>query len=176
MSALSEFRLYLCNFWVNRIPSHTLRNAYYQYVMGFELPAKPSLLMGLRFNAAKGFRIEAGSVVNQFCSLDTRGGITIGASVSISPEVSIITADHDLQDAGFAGRVRGVTIEDYVFVGARATILPGVTLGEGSVVAAGAVVTKSTDPYTIVGGVPARVIGQRSRSLHYQLNYQRLFH
>jgi maltose O-acetyltransferase len=51
-------------------------------------------------------------------------------------------------------------------------ILPGVTIGEGAVVAAGAIVTKDVAPYTIVGGNPARVIGNRERGLKYQLNYR----
>jgi maltose O-acetyltransferase len=60
-------------------------------------------------------------------------------------------------------------------VGTRALILPGVTIGEGAVVAAGAVVTRDVEPYTIVGGVPARFLRQRSRDLEYELNYRKRF-
>ena len=67
-------------------------------------------------------------------------------------------------------------IEDYVWVATRATVLPGVTIGEGAVVAAGAVVTKDVEPYTIVGGVPARSIGVRNRALSYTQNFQPWFY
>ncbi|WP_422393849.1 acyltransferase [Phormidium tenue] len=115
------------------------------------------------------------SVINQKCRIDNRGRVEIGKNVSISAEVCIITADHDLQSANFAGRIRSVLIDDYVFVGARALILPGVRLGKGSAVAAGAVVTKNVLPYTIVAGVPAKPISMREKSLNYTINYRRLF-
>jgi maltose O-acetyltransferase len=69
-----------------------------------------------------------------------------------------------------------VVIEDHAWLGTRAMVLPGVTVGRGAVVAAGAVVTKDVPPYTIVGGVPARVIGQRTTDLRYQFDYFRLLH
>ncbi|WP_228052460.1 acyltransferase [Nodosilinea sp. LEGE 07298] len=115
------------------------------------------------------------SVINQKCCIDNRGRIEIGKNVSISPEVCIITADHDLQNARFVGRIRPVFIDDYVFIGMRALILPGVKIGEGSVVAAGAVVTKDVLPYTIVAGVPAKLISMRKKDLNYTINYKRFF-
>jgi maltose O-acetyltransferase len=67
-------------------------------------------------------------------------------------------------------------IKDYVFIGPRAIILPGVTIGQGAVVAAGAVVTKDIPAKTIVGGVPAAVIGERKiEKLDYKLGRFRLF-
>ena len=63
-----------------------------------------------------------------------------------------------------------VVIEDYVFIGPRVIILPGVTIGKGAIVGAGAVVTKNVEPYAIVGGVPAHVIGERkNKNLNYKL-------
>ncbi|WP_407650310.1 DapH/DapD/GlmU-related protein [Cellulomonas edaphi] len=77
--------------------------------------------------------------------------------------------EHDPQDAGFRATGAPVVIEDRAYVASRATVLPGVTIGEGAVVAAGAVVVRDVAPYTIVGGVPAREIGTRSRDLTYEL-------
>ncbi len=80
-----------------------------------------------------------------------------------------------MQSQNFSGRVRPVVIEDYVFIGTRAMILPGVTLGKGSAVGAGAVVTKSVPPFTVVAGVPAKPISDRRTDLDYNCIYLRLF-
>jgi maltose O-acetyltransferase len=85
--------------------------------------------------------------------------------VSISPGVWILTDSHDMHDPSFPEILSPVKIGNHVWIGSRALILPGVTLGEGAVVAAGAVVTSDVEPYTVVGGVPARPIGTRSRNL-----------
>jgi maltose O-acetyltransferase len=79
--------------------------------------------------------------------------------------------DHDPQSRDFGGRGRPVIIMKYAYIATKALILPGVTVGEGAVVAAGAVVTRDVAPYTIVGGVPARPIGVRSRDLDYEFRY-----
>jgi len=68
-----------------------------------------------------------------------------------------------------------VVVGDYVWIGARATILPGVTIGRGAVVAAGALVSRDVPPYAVVGGVPAKVIGERARDLRYTLNFRPWF-
>src|SRR5439155_22180362 len=83
-------------------------------------------------------------------------------NVNISPGVWIFTDSHDLHDPLFPEVLAPVTIADYVWVGSRAMIQPGVTVGEGAVVAAGSVVTRNVDPYTVVAGVPARPIGTRT--------------
>jgi maltose O-acetyltransferase len=114
-------------------------------------------------------------VINANCRLDTRGAINIGNSVSISNEVMILTADHDMDDRSFIGRNRPVVIEDYAWIGSRAILLPGVTIGKGAVVAAGSVVAKDVSPYMVVGGVPAKVIRQRSQDLDYRHDYFRKF-
>jgi len=93
--------------------------------------------------------------------------ITIGNFVMIGPRVSFEVAGHGLvfrENKGRGAIYKDIVVKDKVWIGAGAIILQGVTIGEGSVVAAGAVVTKDVPPYTIVGGVPAKVIKKISQS------------
>ena len=118
------------------------------------------------------YRISIGKYcnINKRTVLDGRGGITIGDCVDIAQDVNIWTEQHDYNSPTYASVCKPVRIEDYVWVATRATILPGVTIGKGAVVASGAVVTKDVPPLAIVAGVPARVIGQRNESaLKYTL-------
>lgn len=167
--------MYLCNQIVTQIPSHTLRKAFYRDAMQFQIGAKSYIFSGVRFDTRGGFVLGEDSTINGDCRLDNRGGLTIGNHVSISAEVCILTADHDPNSAVFAGRNRAVTIDDYAFIGTRALILPGVQIGRGAVVAAGAIVTKTVAPLSIVAGSPAREIGRRDPALNYQVDYCRLF-
>ena len=111
--------------------------------------------------------IGPGSVVGTRCELDGRNGLTLGRNVNLSSEVLIYTLQHDPRDPHFATVGGPVTIHDYAWISARAIILPNVTVGEGAVVAAGAVVTRDVAPYTIVAGIPAQPIGERSKNLDY---------
>lgn len=172
---LAELRIYVCNKWVAVIPSHTLRQWYYRNVMKFNIGKNTAILMDCTFDCAQHFSIGYNSVINGKCRLDNKSNITIGNNVSVSQEVMILSADHDPNSATFAARNLPVIIHDYAFIGSRATILPGVTIGEGAVVAACAVVTKNVAAYTIVAGVPAKLIGARKEGLNYQLSYRRLF-
>lgn len=167
--------LYITNRFIANIPFHFLRLSFYKYCMGFEIANSSHVFMGAWFDNKRHFKMGKNSIINQKCRLDNRGYIIIGESVSISAEVCILTGDHDPQSPDFLGRVRPVTIEDYVFIGTRAMILPGVTLGKGCYVAAGAVVTKNISPFTIVAGVPAKSIGNRPSNLKYSASYPRLF-
>jgi acetyltransferase-like isoleucine patch superfamily enzyme len=101
--------------------------------------------------------------------LDARSGLTIGENVNLSNEVMIWSLHHDYNDPDFAAIGAPVIIEDYAWLCSRCIILPGVTIGKGAVVAAGAVVSRNVLPYTVVGGIPAKVIASRSSNLTYQL-------
>jgi maltose O-acetyltransferase len=114
--------------------------------------------------------IGEGTSIGDHCILDGRGGLTIGNSVNFSTGAWVWTMEHELNAADFRGSAARVVIEDYAWVSCRTVVLPGVTIGRGAVVAAGAVVTKSVQPYAIVGGVPAKKIGERSRDLDYRLS------
>ena len=94
------------------------------------------------------------------------GEIILGSNIMMAPEVVILTSMHNHADTSIPMNRQGhhlakVVIEDDVWIGYRAMILPGVTVGKGSIIGAGAVVTKDVPPYSVVGGVPARIIKSR---------------
>jgi acetyltransferase-like isoleucine patch superfamily enzyme len=169
---------YLTNYVVNRVPSLTLRRLWYRRVLGVSMGEGAGIHLGCyvwfygpRQLRRIGLRIGAHSRVNRDCCLDARGGLDIGDNVSVSPEVAILTASHVVNDPDFRVEVRRVTIENHVWIGTRALILPGVTLGRGCVVAAGSVVTRDVQPLTIVAGVPAFPVGMRAaEATHYVLD------
>ena len=172
---LSETLLFTANHIVNAIPSRRFRLWFYRNAMRFEIGPKSCIFLNTWFDTRSGFSMGRGSVINQNCRMDNRGGIQIGDHVAISADVCILTADHDPKLPDFAGRTRRVVIEDYVFIGTRALILPGVTLHRGAIVAAGAIVTKDVPSMAIVAGNPARQIGVRNPALNYTTAYNRLF-
>lgn len=97
--------------------------------------------------------------VNASCHFQDQGGIKIGNNVLIGHQAVFASLDHDLHPKHRGNLYPGkIIIEDDAWIGANATILKGITVGEGSVVAAGSVVTKDIAPYTVVGGNPAKVI------------------
>lgn len=107
--------------------------------------------------------IGLGSTVGFKVHLDDRKGIKIGENVTIASEVMIWTLHHDYNDIHFKAFGAPVVINDYAWICSRAVILPGVTIGKGAVVAAGSVVTKDVAPWTVVGGVPAKKISERTQ-------------
>jgi acetyltransferase-like isoleucine patch superfamily enzyme len=117
----------------------------------------------------EGIEIGEGSVIGFWATLDGRRGIRIGQHVNLSSEVALWTLQHNLDDPEFGTHGGPIVVEDFAWISFRATILPGVRIGKGAVVAANALVTKDVADYTIVGGVPARVIGQRTPGPSYSL-------
>lgn len=97
--------------------------------------------------------------INSGCCFQDQGGVTLGDHVLVGHQVVFATLDHDLDPARRAGMTPApIVVKDNVWIGAHATILAGVTIGENAVVAAGAVVTRDVPANTVVGGVPAKVI------------------
>jgi acetyltransferase-like isoleucine patch superfamily enzyme len=91
--------------------------------------------------------------------------------VSIGPEAALLTLGHDPRSPTFADRGGPVSVGDRAWIGFRAIVLPGVTIGEGAVVGAGGVVSRDVPPFTIVAGNPARPIGSRPADISYALSY-----
>lgn len=175
---------YLTNHVVNHVPSFTLRHLWYRYALGIEFGPNARIFLGAyvwffgpRESRRRGVAVGRNSFINRDCTLDIRCGLTIGDNVSISPEVMILGLSHDYNNPTWplvdAGPVR---IEDHVWIGSRALILPGVIVGRGAVVAAGSVVTKDVAPMTVVAGVPARPVAVRkSGATAYELGPPPLF-
>lgn len=104
-------------------------------------------------------RIGRNVFINHDCTFMDRGGITLEDRVLIGPKVSLITTNHQLDPSERRHTVsEPIIIKENAWVGVAATVMPGVTIGEHSVVAAGATVTKDVPPNTVVAGVPARVV------------------
>ena len=115
-------------------------------------------------------------VINPDCHLDGRGGkLVLNEDVDIGPYTHIWTLQHDPQSPSHEVIGGDVIIEDHVWIASRVTILPGVRIGRGAVVAAGSVVTKDIAPFDIVGGVPAKKLGERVRELSYKISYNPRF-
>jgi len=146
--------------YVGCIPSHHIRRFFYG-IQGMKIGKGSTLHMGAVFYDASKISIGQGSIIGENAVLDGRDKLIIGDHVDIASEVMIYNAEHDINDPEFKAVIAPVEIRDYVFIGPRAIILPGVKIGKGAVVAAGAVVTKDVGEFEIVGGVPAKVIGER---------------
>lgn len=150
--------------YVGYIPSHHIRRFFYR-VQGMKIGKGSTLHMGAVFYDASKISVGEDSIIGENAVLDGRAPLRIGNHVDIASEVMIYNSQHNINSPDFA-KVEEVILEpveigDYVFIGPRAIILPGVKIGYAAVVGAGAVVTRDISDYAVVGGVPARVIGER---------------
>ena len=154
---------------VGFIPSHHVRRFFYR-ISGVKIGKGSAIHMGAVFYDPKNIKIGRDSIIGEGVVLDGRDELSIGNHVDIATEVMIYNAQHDINDDAFRAITAPVAIEDYVFIGPRAIILPGVKIGKGAVVGAGAVVTKNVTDFSVVGGVPAQVIGERkNKNPNYKL-------
>ena len=173
---------YMTNHVVAHIPFHALRRSWYRRVLGWHIESKVTILMGQHVQAGgirsggKKVSIGKGTVINHDCLLYTTGGLIIGENVSISSGVWLVTGSHDMNDPLFSDHYKPIVIGSHAWIGVRATILAGVTVGEGAVVMAGAVVPRDVPPYAVVGGVPAKIVTQRKLvNPTYELDFSPLF-
>jgi maltose O-acetyltransferase len=198
MRILIDFWVYLATL-TGFIPSHTVRLFLYRNLFRIKIGRDSSIHWLCRFNQPSGIEIGHNSIIGNDAFLDGRfyrswqkgetklatyirefinpgtRPLKIGNNVSIAGEVRIYTMEHDINDPQFRETAAPVEIGDYAVIGTRVTILPGVSIGKGAVVASGAVVTKDVEPFTVVGGVPAQYIKNRNKNLQYTLKFARLF-
>ncbi len=177
----NRFYNYLLDFelmwlrWIGYVPFHSFRKLFYR-LSGIKIGKGSTIHMWAGFYNPKNVEIGEDTIIGDHIFLDGRAKLAIGSHVDIASSVMIYNAEHDLDSERFSAREEPVEIGDYVFIGPRVIILPGVKIGKGAVVAAGAVVTKDVEPFLIVGGVPAKEIGERkNKDLHYKLGRARLF-
>jgi len=161
--------------WIGHIPIHCCRHVFYR-LAGVKIGKGSTIHMWANFFQPKNISIGDDTIVGDHAFLDGRAKLTIGNHVNIASSVMIYNSEHDLSKEDFSAIEEPVEIGDYVFIGPRAIILPGVKIGRGAIVAAGAVVTSDVPEFTIVGGVPAKPIGERKdKNPHYKLGRARLF-
>ncbi|GAA6764491.1 acyltransferase [Flavobacterium johnsoniae] len=174
-----HFRLYLFNAIFTKIPFNFIRMFFARFYMKIGKNSFVAMnVRVLKLEIDKN-RIQIGNncVINPGVLLDGRvGKIVIGDNVDIARDVYIYTAQHDPHCDYHSIKSGDVIIKDYVWIASRATILPNVILEKGSVIACGSVVTKNVTENTVVGGIPAKVIGVRKSNLQYIINYQPPFY
>lgn len=167
---------------VGNVPLHHVRRFFYR-LAGMQIGSGSTIHMMARVYDPRHITVGSDTIIGERASLDGRkqlansqGGLEIGSHVDIASEVMIWTSQHDLKAPDMRAIEAKVTIGDYVFIGPRSIILPGVTIGNGAVVAAGAVVTKDVAPQSIVAGVPAKEIAKRGlETFTYTLGRARWF-
>lgn len=130
--------------------------------------------------SAKNMEIGKNVWISPGCTFGATGSLKIGNNVVIGPEVFIWTDNHDFQKPerlpfNKAVIKKPVIIEDNVWLGGRCCIAPGVRIGEGAVVAMGAVVSKDVPPCAVVGGNPAKIIKYRDIDQYYMLKNKQIF-
>lgn len=165
-----------CSYYLYRVsltPSHSVRNFVYRYICGMYIAEKVVIYYGVEIRKPANISIGKGSIIGDYAILDGRNGIIVGENVVLASNVSIWTEQHDHRDPWFRCDTKErnpVVIDDRAWIGPNTVILHSVHVGEGAVVAAGAVVTKDVPPYTIVAGIPAKKVAERNRDLRYSFN------
>ncbi len=160
---------------VGIIPVHFVRVIFYR-LAGLKIGKGSHIHMGVDFFDPSGVEIGEDTIIGRNAFFDGRDKLKIGSHVDIASDVMVYNSEHDLKAEDFSAVVAPVEIGDYCFIGPRVIILPGVKVGKGAVLAAGAVVTKDVEDFAIAGGVPAKIIGERAnKDPHYRLGRARLF-
>ena len=168
---VSGMKWWITNSILSSIPSKRLR--YYGLkFQGMKLAYNVRFYQGFHIRAPQLIKIDDNVSIGPKCLLDGRKGLHICHHAVIAYDAIIWTLNHDYNDINFSVKGGPVEIGPYAWICSRSIILPNIKIGEGAVVASGAIVTKDVPPYTIVGGIPARVIGTREKK-NYSYGYIR---
>ncbi len=160
---------------IGHVPLHFVRRLAYK-LAGVKIGKGSVIHMWANFFDPKGVTIGEDTIIGDHVFLDGRAPLSIGDHVDIGSQVLIYNAKHNIHSPDFEAVSASVTVSDYVFIGPRVMIQPGVKVGRGAILAAGAVVTKDVPEFTVVGGVPAKPIAERQlKNPQYRLGRARLF-
>ncbi|MGA9364086.1 MAG: acyltransferase [Bacteroidota bacterium] len=151
----------IANRVIAHLPGYRLRRFIYRNLFAMKIGKGSTLQMGTFILAPQRISIGTHTNVGIGALLDGRGCVVIGSNVDINFVVSIFTLEHNINANDYSSKGGPVIIADYACIASGATILPNICIGRGAVIAAGAVVTKNVEDFSVVGGVPARVIGRR---------------
>lgn len=155
------------------IPSLHIRKWLYMG-LGARIANKVVIHYKTEIRCPKRLILGKGTIIGDNAILDARCGLTIGSNVNLSSNVSIYTLQHDHRDPNFHCnenmKKMSVEIDDRVWLGSNVIVLPGVHIGEGAVCCAGCVVTKDVEPFTVVAGIPAKKVAERTKELKYEFN------
>lgn len=171
MQFFKSLRLFFFNTVITKIPFNFIRLFFLRFYIVLGKDSNVCSHTKILSDSLRRCHIQIGDncVINPECLLDGRGGnIIIKNNVDIARGTWIYTLEHDPQSDYYSTKSGDVIIEENVWIASRVIILPGVTIGMGSVIAAGAVVTKNIPPMSIAGGVPAKVIGIRKSKMQYK--------
>jgi acetyltransferase-like isoleucine patch superfamily enzyme len=170
-----DFKLFIIHIISLYMPFWSLRRLIFRH-SGVRIGKGSTIHMGCKFFEPRNVQIGEDTIVGEGAFLDGRESLKIGSHVDIASQVLIYNSEHDIESPQFEAISEPVNIADYVFIGPRAIILPGVNIGKGAIIAAGAVVTKDVKDFSIVVGVPATKISERkTKYLNYKLGRARLF-
>lgn len=156
--------------FISKVPSHLFRKFFLKYVFHMTIGKKTTIYGKFEIRAPWNIYIGNGVIIGDEVKLDGRNKIYIGDNVNFSTGVWLWTEQHDMNDPYFNCNDKGgpIIIGNRVWLSNRVIILPNLTIGEGAVVAAGAVITKNCDSYGVYAGVPAKKIKDRNKSLEYE--------
>lgn len=163
---------------VGKIPSGHIRNILYRYVFNMKITRKTVIYGGAEIRSPWNLHAD-NCVIQNNALLDCRQPITIGQNVVFGVGVHIWTEEHDVNSPTFQvtpAHRAGVTIEDRAWICSDSTILPGVHVGKGSVLASRACATKDLESFGIYAGIPAKKIGERNHDLVYELTGKTHWH
>lgn len=142
----------------------------YKHIFKMKIGKKFVIHSGTKIYKGKGISIGDGTIIGENVTLDGRGGLQIGKNVNFSSNAQVYTAQHDVNDPLFKGVTKEVIIENRSWISNSVIVLPGVHIKEGSVIAAGSVVTKDTEIFGVYAGIPAQKIKQRNKGIIYEFD------
>lgn len=155
---------------IAKIPSYRVRVFLYKNIFKMKMKKKSSIYHGCEIINPWNISIDEGSIIGIDNKIDGRGNVFIGKNVNMSHQVNIWTVQHDVNSPYFDAVIGSVSIGDYVWIGNRVTILPGVKIAKGCVISSGSVVTKDTEEFGIYAGIPAKKKALRNKDLQYKIS------